>query len=84
MCRSRNLEVLPADGRCLSIPDKNGHHPAPPHTLSLLRPLNLSFKLLLQKMGTVMVEIAFQKKSHHTLNVSNTIFDIAKFLETAE
>jgi len=40
--------------------------------------------LLLQKMGAVMAEITFQKKSHLTYNVSNTIFDIAQFLEMAE
>lgn len=44
----------------------------------------MSFKLVLQKMGALMVEITFKNKSHHTLSVSNTTFDTAKFLEMAE
>lgn len=83
-CRSRNWEVLLAEGQYLSIPDNNGHHLPLPHTLSFPWPLNLSFKLLLQKIGAVMSDITFQKKSHHTFNVSNTIFSIAKFLEIAD
>lgn len=35
-------------------------------------------------MGAAMVGITFQQKGHHTPNVSDTIFVIAKFLEMTE
>lgn len=48
----------------------------PCHYAVFPEPLNQSFELLLQKMRAVNVEITFEKKSHHTFNVSNTIYDI--------
>lgn len=63
----------PRRGLVFEHPWQQWPPPSPATYAGFPEPLNQSFKLLLQKMRAVITGITFQKKSNHTLNVSNTI-----------